>query len=264
MIFGSRFKEIRLSLSLNQREFAEKLGITQGNLSKIEGDKQEPSFQILDKIFVLGINLHWLLTGEGSMFFEKIPVESEPNVETPNLETVLNQVKKQEKQFEALSARIAKLESKQKHDADLPDSCSETTPEYGGTVIPVLGAAAAGVPISAAIESHAAERIRLKCDADIKSGRDYYALEVQGDSMTDEGIFNGSLALVEAVDCLENGQIGVFNLDGAATVKKYHLHSGGQVTLDYCNGTGAKIVVNREQCIIQGRVVCVLEKSDWV
>ena len=37
----------------------------------------------------------------------------------------------------------------------------------------------------------------------------YYALMVEGDSMIDAGIFDGDLAVIEATDLTENGEIVV-------------------------------------------------------
>jgi SOS-response transcriptional repressor LexA len=67
--FGERLILIRDSLGVkNQTKFAEKIGITQTSLSKYENGTVDIPDDVKLKISGFGINLHWLLTGEGEMF----------------------------------------------------------------------------------------------------------------------------------------------------------------------------------------------------
>ena len=69
MSIGVRLKYIRTSMKLNQADFSRRIDVTQGNLSRYEQGKQEPSLATVEKaLCVFGINAHWLLTGEGPMF----------------------------------------------------------------------------------------------------------------------------------------------------------------------------------------------------
>ncbi len=69
MGIGDRIKAVRSEIGLNQAEFSSAIGVTQGNLSRYEKMKQEPSINIISKMICeYNINAHWLLTGEGSMF----------------------------------------------------------------------------------------------------------------------------------------------------------------------------------------------------
>jgi transcriptional regulator with XRE-family HTH domain len=64
-----RLKIVRKALKLNQKEFGESVGLSQGGYSDIERGKNGISPRI--KIFlnqVHNINIHWLETGEGEMF----------------------------------------------------------------------------------------------------------------------------------------------------------------------------------------------------
>jgi repressor LexA len=66
---GARLKEIRLSKSLTQKEFANSLGIVQGFLSSLERGKKEPSDTLLIALFHLyEINPEWLQYGKGEMY----------------------------------------------------------------------------------------------------------------------------------------------------------------------------------------------------
>lgn len=67
-----RFKEIRKTLNLNQKEFAEKLKIKQSQVSEIESGKRSIAASIvLSLIDNLNINRQWLETGEGEMIISK-------------------------------------------------------------------------------------------------------------------------------------------------------------------------------------------------
>jgi len=64
-----RLKEIRKSLNLSQKEFAEKLNIQQGSYGDIERGKVGISSSVL-KILITKfyINPIWLYTGEGKLY----------------------------------------------------------------------------------------------------------------------------------------------------------------------------------------------------
>lgn len=68
---GKRLKAIGEYLGLNQTKFADLLGITQSNLSYIQGGKRNISSQILAIITDnhKWINIDWLLNGRGEMLY---------------------------------------------------------------------------------------------------------------------------------------------------------------------------------------------------
>lgn len=62
---GERVKQVRGAL--NQRDFAELLGVAKGSISQIEQGKAMPSGDFLLKIKqALDVDMNWLLTGMGS------------------------------------------------------------------------------------------------------------------------------------------------------------------------------------------------------
>lgn len=65
---GDRFKQIRKSLNMTQKEFAESLGVTQTTISGIEKDVANSSLT-LAKLISLKYNIdeNWLLNGTGKM-----------------------------------------------------------------------------------------------------------------------------------------------------------------------------------------------------
>lgn len=96
------------------------------------------------------------------------------------------------------------------------------------TAVPVLGKISAGLPILA-VEN--IEGYEFAPSTYLKSDYEYFYLRVQGDSMNLR-FPEGNLVLVQKQDTLEDGEIGVFLIDGQdATVKKYR-RDGNFVILD--------------------------------
>lgn len=86
--------------------------------------------------------------------------------------------------------------------------------------IPVLGNIAAGQPIEA-IENR--EDFISLVDPSIQNSKDYYALRVVGESMIDEGIFDGDIVVIKKQSVAENGQTVVAIIDdNEATLKKLY------------------------------------------
>ncbi|PRH83622.1 transcriptional repressor LexA [Arenimonas caeni] len=85
----------------------------------------------------------------------------------------------------------------------------------GGLALPVLGAVAAGQPIGdAEFEG------QLLLDRALFFPRPDYLLRVRGDSMRDDGIFDGDLIAVHRTPEATDNQIVVARLDGELTVKR--------------------------------------------
>ncbi|MBI2252386.1 MAG: transcriptional repressor LexA, partial [Armatimonadetes bacterium] len=94
------------------------------------------------------------------------------------------------------------------------------TKEKESLEIPLLGAITAGQPIEA-IEIPD-ETIIITKDEVGKSGQ-YYALRVVGNSMIDEGIFDGDIVVIRKQDIADNGQTVVAVIDeNQATLKKLY------------------------------------------
>ena len=88
--------------------------------------------------------------------------------------------------------------------------------------LPVLGQVAAGVPISADIGS---EQVVLM-DRTFFSPAPDYLLKVKGDSMRDEGIFDGDLIGVHRTSDARNGQVVIARIDDEVTVKLLRIGQG--------------------------------------
>lgn len=84
--------------------------------------------------------------------------------------------------------------------------------------IPLVGTIMAGQPIEA-IESK--EKYISISNKGLEKNKTYYALKVQGDSMIDDGIFDGDIVVIKKQSTAENGQTVVAIIDNdQATLKK--------------------------------------------
>ena len=88
--------------------------------------------------------------------------------------------------------------------------------------LPVLGQVAAGVPIGADIGS---DQVVLM-DRTFFSPAPDYLLRVKGDSMRDEGIFDGDLIGVHRTADARNGQVVIARIDDEITVKLLKIGQG--------------------------------------
>ena len=91
--------------------------------------------------------------------------------------------------------------------------------------LPVLGRVAAGAPIGADADADAERHLLL--DRAMFFPTPDYLLKVKGDSMVDDGIFDGDLIAVHRTPVAENGQIVVARLDGEVTVKRLRRNKDG-------------------------------------
>jgi len=85
--------------------------------------------------------------------------------------------------------------------------------------LPVLGQVAAGVPIGAGADEFGGADQMVLMDRAFFSPAPDYLLKVKGDSMRDEGIFDGDLIGVHRTRDARSGQIVVARIDDEVTVK---------------------------------------------
>jgi len=85
--------------------------------------------------------------------------------------------------------------------------------------LPILGRVAAGAPIEADIGIDEQLLLDRNCFAPTPD----YLLRVEGDSMRDDGIFNGDLVAVKRTPEALSGQIVVARIDGEITIKRLKL-----------------------------------------
>jgi len=136
-------------------------------------------------------------------------------------------------------------------EAAAADACKSEPSSSDG--IPLLGRIAAGLPIEA-IEN--VERISIQ--SEFGSSDDTFALKVQGDSMTGDGIFDGDFVVCKKSQNVQNGKIvaAIVDNDGA-TVKRFFRESD-KIRLEPSNPAYKPIYT--QNCEIAGVVVGLMRK----
>lgn len=118
--------------------------------------------------------------------------------------------------------------------------------------IPLLGLIAAGAPIEA-IENP--EPIKVPKSMLASSGN-HYALKVKGNSMIDDGIFDGDTVVIRQQKKVNNGETVVAIINGnEATLKRIYKEKGG-FRLQPANSSMPSIFT--KELVIQGKVVSVI------
>ncbi|MBY0358893.1 MAG: transcriptional repressor LexA [Candidatus Obscuribacterales bacterium] len=137
----------------------------------------------------------------------------------------------------------------------LNDSSDHSNDEKESTGIPFIGTIAAGSPIDAVGREEF-----LEIDAQY-SASNCYALKVKGDSMIEDGIFDGDFVIIKPKPNPNNGEIVVALLeDGSATLKRFFKEKSG-FRLQPANSSMDPIFVGaKNQLQIQGTVVGLYRK----
>lgn len=130
--------------------------------------------------------------------------------------------------------------------------------KYSGLIeIPLLGTIAAGQPIEA-IEDK--ETVTVPKTYLAKSGK-HYALRVEGNSMIDEGIRDGSTVIVKKQSTAKDGDTVVALINnGEVTLKKVYKEKNGFFRLQPAN-TKLKPIFTKK-LIIQGKVAQVIQSFE--
>lgn len=71
MSISNRLQKVISGLNRSTKEVATEIGLTYQSLNNYLRGDREPNSEALEKISRLGVNLHWLLTGEGAMFVQE-------------------------------------------------------------------------------------------------------------------------------------------------------------------------------------------------
>lgn len=130
----------------------------------------------------------------------------------------------------------------------LPDPVTTSSPlSTSETSIPLLGAIAAGQPIEAIEDTQSINLLHLFL------GEKRYALKVKGDSMIDEGIFDGDIVVCDMAATADNGQIVVALIDQQeVTLKRFLQNANNTITLMPANTALQAITYQSDRITIQG------------
>lgn len=150
---------------------------------------------------------------------------------------------KEKKYLEKTDYKARSIELSKNKDSDLVE-------------IPLLGTITAGEPL---ITYETPEKIKVPKNLLSKTGENF-ALEVNGNSMIDEGIFNGDKVIIKKQSTAENGESVVALINGnETTLKKIYREKNG-FRLQPANPDFKPIFVKELE--IQGKVVSVIRKFE--
>ena len=133
---------------------------------------------------------------------------------------------------------------------------SEDNEEDQIIALPLYGKIAAGNPIEAINDP--SRNISVPCSL-IGQG-DHYALQVEGDSMIDAGIFDGDTAIIKKCDSVENGTIVVALVEKEEVTLKKLRKRNNSIALEPANPLYETRIFGPDQVELQGKLVGIIRK----
>ncbi len=125
--------------------------------------------------------------------------------------------------------------------------------------VPLLGKIAAGLPNEVFTSEY--DNIQLPSSM-LSSTSQHYALEIDGNSMVDAGIFDGDTALIEKCQTARNGDIVVALINGGEATLKTIFINGNEIQLraENKNFKTQVQVFDSKDVRVQGRLVSLIRK----
>ena len=132
------------------------------------------------------------------------------------------------------------------------------SPEVANDVvaIPMYGRIAAGTPIEALRD----ESNVVEVPASLMGPGEHYALEVDGDSMVDAGIYDGDTVILERSEAADSGSIVVALIDDAEVTLKRLRRKGDSIALEPANTAYETRIFGPDRVKVQGRLVSLLRR----
>ena len=137
-----------------------------------------------------------------------------------------------------------------------PSLSNPTGDNVGGDVggdtqaLPLYGRIAAGTPIEAISD----QSNYINVPTHLLGRGDYYALEIDGQSMIEAGILDGDTIIVERTQTARNGDIVVALVDNEEATLKTFQQQGGTVLLEPANRDYETQMYDANRVNIQGRL----------
>ena len=121
--------------------------------------------------------------------------------------------------------------------------------------IPIVGRVRAGAPLLAE------ENLEgfFPVANELAGGKETFALKVTGDSMIEDGIFDGDYVIIRRQETAENGDIVCALIENEATLKRFH-QQGSVVVLKPANKNYDPITVSRGEFRVLGKATGVIRK----
>src|SRR3990172_1221889 len=121
--------------------------------------------------------------------------------------------------------------------------------------LPLMGYIAAGKPLEPYTDPNATFHVSASM---ISGQKTAYVLQVKGNSMIAEGIFDGDFVVIEKAETATNGDIVVALVDNNMATLKRFFNENGKIVLKPANAEMAPIYPNT--LLIQGKAVGIVRK----
>ena len=141
-----------------------------------------------------------------------------------------------------------------KGDFSIPGT--QTAGDAAAVQLPLYGKIAAGT----AIEALRDNTNTVDIPSDMLGVGEHYALEVEGESMIDAGIFDGDTVLIRRADTAANGDIVVALVDDTEVTLKRIRRKGGSIALEPANAAFETRICGPDQVKVQGRLVGLMRR----
>lgn len=207
---GERLKTLRKKAGYTQPELAEKMGMSHGQISKIESGTSSniTTTTLLSYMNIFNVSADFILTG-------KVHSDTMLNEELLNLLEKYQCLPIQDQMKIKYFIEIASL-SPNSTNNNINYIRSNKTYLSSPSPIPILGYVAAGSPIIAYENPLSFINTYNRLVS--------YALYAKGNSM-EPVIYDGEIIEIEKTDTLENGDIGIIQIDEEVTCKKFYRYS---------------------------------------
>ena len=122
--------------------------------------------------------------------------------------------------------------------------------------LPLYGKIAAGTPIEA-LRDHAST---ISMPASMLGRGEYYALQVEGDSMVDAGILDEDVVVIKRGDTAESGDIVVALIDENEVTLKRLRRKGDSIALEPANKKYETRIFGPDRVRIQGKLISLFRR----
>lgn len=122
--------------------------------------------------------------------------------------------------------------------------------------LPLYGRIAAGAPIEA-LRDHSST---IEVPPSLIGRGEHYALEIDGESMIEAGIFNGDVAIIERCENADNGAIVVALIDDNEVTLKRLRRKRDSIALEPANPAFETRIFGPDRVQVQGRLVGLIRR----
>ncbi len=120
--------------------------------------------------------------------------------------------------------------------------------------LPFLGYIAAGLPLEVVQSDET-----VTVPEELTSRGENFVLKVRGESMVDDGVFDGDFVIICRRETATNGEMVVAMVGSEVTLKRIYFE-GDRVRLQPANAAMAPIYANRSDVVVQGVVVGLMRR----